>query len=109
MTQSTMPLNALASIIRSKNAGPFRLTLDILFRDQSTFDKVIAAGSISPENVARAYGIPVSDVLSFYPVPAARAFKITLTRAVSQCAIGETDVYGCQQHVPLMMLPILVA
>jgi hypothetical protein len=36
------------------------------------------------------------------------AFKITFLRPIDQSALGETDVYGCQQHVPLMSLPIEV-
>ena len=27
----------LSTIVRSKNAGPFRLTLDVVFRDAETF------------------------------------------------------------------------
>ena len=34
------------------------------------------------------------------------AIKVTLLRLRAQCAAGETDVYGCQQHVPLMTLPV---
>jgi hypothetical protein len=33
MASRTQPLSELADIIRSKNAGPFRITFDILFSD----------------------------------------------------------------------------
>ena len=33
MPERSVPLSELASIIRSKNAGPFRITLDVLFAD----------------------------------------------------------------------------
>jgi hypothetical protein len=39
----------------------------------------------------------------------ANAIKITLRRPRGQCSFGESDVYGCQQHVPLLGLAVPVA
>ena len=39
----------------------------------------------------------------------ANAIKITLRRPRTQGAFGESDVYGCQQHVPLLGLMVPVA
>ena len=36
-------LHELASLIRSKNAGPFQLTIDIMFDDQATYDAMSVA------------------------------------------------------------------
>jgi hypothetical protein len=36
----------------------------------------------------------------------ASAIKVTLKRKRAQGARGESDMYGCQQHVPLMNLPV---
>ena len=33
-------LRDVASVIRSKNAGPFELTLDVLLKDDETFEKL---------------------------------------------------------------------
>ena len=33
-----MKLKDVASVIRSKNAGPFELTLDVLLKDQEMFE-----------------------------------------------------------------------
>ena len=33
-----MKLRDLASVIRSKNAGPFELTLDVLLKDDAAFE-----------------------------------------------------------------------
>jgi hypothetical protein len=103
---STQTLQDLASIIRSKNAGPYRLTLDILFRDENRFRHVVQAGAVSRESVAQAYGVPLDHVTSLFVVPAGRAIKVTLLRPVAQGDFGESDMYGCQQHVPLMNLRI---
>lgn len=99
-------LRDLASIIRSKNAGPYRLTLDVLFRDEHRFQHVVQTGAVTRETVAHAYGIPPDQVTSIFVVPAGRAIKVTLRRPCGQGDFGETDMYGCQQHVPLMELPV---
>ena len=102
----TQTLAELAAIVRSKNAGPFRLTFDILFDDEPAFLAVVAADVITPDNVAAAFGVDPAQVSSIHVLPEGLAIKVTLLRPRAQCAAGETDVYGCQQHVPLMTLPV---
>ena len=98
-------LSDLASIIRSKNAGPYRVTLDILFTDSTLYRRVRDSGAVTRESVAAAYGIDVAEVSSLFNVDMANAIKVTLCRK-PQGAFGETDMYGCQQHVPLLGLPV---
>jgi hypothetical protein len=100
-----VPLRDLAAIIRSKNAGPYRITLDILFTDPERYRRVRDSGSITRETVAAAYGIAQDQISSLFNVDMASAIKVTLRRP-AQGAFGETDMYGCQQHVPLLGLPI---
>ena len=102
----TRTLAELATIIRSKNAGPFRLTFDILFDDASSFLAVVAAGAINAERVAEAFAVDPAQVSSIHVLPEGLAIKVTLLRPRAQCAAGETDVYGCQQHVPLMTMRV---
>jgi hypothetical protein len=109
MQPRTVPLSELAAIIRSKNAGPYRITLDILFTDPQRYRAVRDSGAVTPESVARAYGITPADITSFFNVDMANAIKITLRRPHAQGSFGESDIYGCQQHVPLLGLPVRVA
>jgi len=106
MTATRRRLRDLASIIRSKNAGPYRLTFDVLFNDATLFGKVCESGAVTRESIARAYGVPPERVSSLFVVPMARAFKVTLVRPLGQGEFGDSDMYGCQQHVPLMDLPV---
>lgn len=99
-------LSQLATIIRSKNAGPFRITFDILFSDPETYRQVRDSGAVSRRSVAHAYGIEESDISSLFHVDMANAVKVTLKRPRRQGSFGESDVYGCQQHVPLLSLPV---
>jgi len=106
MAQRTQPLSDLAAIIRSKNAGPFRITFDILFSDPARYRMVRDSGAVTKEAVAAAYGISPDEITSFFQVDMANAIKITLRRPRGQGSFGESDIYGCQQHVPLLGLAI---
>jgi hypothetical protein len=109
MVQRTQPLSDLAAIIRSKNAGPFRITFDILFSDPARYRMVRDSGAVTKETVAAAYGISPDEITSFFQVDMANAIKITLRRPRGQGSFGESDIYGCQQHVPLLGLAVPVA
>lgn len=96
----------MASVIRSKNAGPFLTTIDLLFEDRHTFERVVASEILTPDMIAQAYGISADDVkiVSFL---AANAIKITFPRIGSLSGSpGDKDVYGAQQHGPLIEVQI---
>lgn len=97
----------LAIVCKSKNAGPFEVTIDVVFADRETYEKVKASGVLGPALFARLYGVAPEDVL-FTPYDAGLAFKATLPRLVSAGDLGDTDVYGCQQHAPLLDVEIPV-
>ena len=46
-------LRDLAKLIRTKNAGPFQLTLDIMFPDSRTYEHVVASQVITKASMAR--------------------------------------------------------
>ena len=48
------------------------------------------------------------QVTSLFVVPMGPAIKITLRRPRAQGDFGESDIYGCQQHAPLLDLPVPV-
>ena len=95
-------LRDLASVIRSKNAGPFELTLDVLLKDDETFELLKKADVINAKTIAELYRIPESHVIGIVYFPNARAIKATIVRPLASGALGERDVYGAQQHGPLM-------
>lgn len=109
MDKRVVPLSECADIIRSKNAGPFRITLDIIFSDPQRYRLVRDSGAVTPETVAAAYGIDPGEITSFFQVDMANAIKITLRRPRAQGSFGESDIYGCQQHVPLLGIAVAVA
>ncbi len=40
---------SLAQVIRSKNAGPYELVLDILFKTKENYERVKSSGQLTPE------------------------------------------------------------
>lgn len=98
-------LKDIAKACKSKNAGPFELTLDIMFEDAATFDKVRKSGVINPGLIAALYHVPVEAVV-FTEYPPAFAYKATIERRIASGAVGDTDVYGAQQHAPLLDVEI---
>lgn len=97
-------LTDLASVIRSKNSGPYELTFDIIFKEFEMYEKVKAACIFNEQMLAPLYNIPESDIISLVYFDPAKAVKITIVRPIPSGALGETDVYGAQQHAPLMGL-----
>jgi len=103
---SEVPLRELAQVIRSKNAGPFELTFDIIFDREAAYEEVKMSGALTAEKLARLYNIPVEDVLVAMFFDAAMAFKMTVKRRWQQGSSGERDTFGAAQHAPLMDIMI---
>lgn len=101
-----MRLYDMARVLRSKNSGPFAVTLDILFDRRDYYERVKSSGKITPGAIAALYGIPVGDITDFACYDAAMGIKVTYLRAVSSGTVGDRDVYGAQQHAPLMAIEI---
>lgn len=101
-----MPLiKDLATVCKSKNAGPFELTIDVVFDNAGAYNRVKRSGVLCPKLFADLYKVNEQDVL-FTPYDAAFAFKATLPRLVPSGGIGDTDVYGAQQHAPVLNVHI---
>ena len=47
-----MKLFDMAHVLRSKNSGPFAVTLDILFDDREKYERVKKSGKITPASIA---------------------------------------------------------
>ena len=101
-----MRLYDLAKVVRSKNAGPFTVTIDLVFADAATYDAVLASPRFTAATIAGLYGVPPAAV-QIRPFARIRTVKVALPRRVSSGAPGDTDVYGSQQHFPLAALEVI--
>ncbi|MBU1070263.1 DUF4387 domain-containing protein [Myxococcota bacterium] len=98
------PITELARVIRSKNSGPFELTLDILFREEANYETIRDTRQVTPELIAGIYGVPLEDILSVVYFDPAMAVKATFRRPIPSGVPGDSDIYGAQQHAPLLRL-----
>ena len=101
-----MKLYELAHVLRSKNSGPFAVTLDILFDDPEAYRSVLQSGAVTPKSVAALYRIPEENITDFAMYDAGLGIKITYLRDIASGTVGDRDVYGAQQHAPLMNIDI---
>ena len=91
-----------ARVIRSKNAGPYELTLDILFKSKKYFCLFRDKNIISTEKIARLYRVNEKDIQNIIYFEPANAIKITMKRWLPSGSLGDRDIYGAQQHAPLL-------
>ena len=98
-------LGKLARLIRSKNAGPFVLTFDIMFDEEADYVRVRDSGVVTRERIAQIYGLATADV-QFFEFDHARALKASIPRPTTQGDVSDSDGHGGQQYAPLLDLEI---
>jgi hypothetical protein len=99
-------LGEIAAVVRSKNAKPFKITFDVIFDDPEVYWYVKKAKVLTRERIASLYGVGPEEITSLYEFDPGFAIKFTLRRRIPQGAPGDSDIYGCQQHAPLLELEV---
>ena len=97
-------LDELCNVLRSKNAGPFRVSIDIMFKDAASYRTIVERRLLTKEIVAQAYGIPVDDITNFETFDNVSAIKATIKRRIASGAPGDSDCYGMNQEGPLLQI-----
>jgi hypothetical protein len=94
-----------ASLIRSKNAGPFTLTFDIMFAAGAPYEHVKRSGVLNRELFAKLYAVRPDEVQAF-TCDHALAFKFSIPRPQVQGDFGDGDLHGGQQYAPLLDIEV---
>lgn len=100
-----LDLRSCASTLRSRNAGSFHITLDVLFRSPELYDAWRASGLLTAEAVAPLFGLSAPDVAVIW-YPPAKALKLTFPRRQTAGGPLDTDTDGAQLFVLLLDLAI---
>ncbi len=87
--------------IRSKNAGPFCITVDLFFRDRAAFERYAHAPQLKPESLGPVFGVSASSV-GHYPVSGLSVLKISYPRRDPQGGVIERDLHGGQQFARIV-------
>lgn len=98
-------LGTLTKLIRSKNAGPFNLTFDIMFETEEQYRRVVNSGVITRSLISKLYNLSENEIV-FFEHDLARAIKISIPRPYIQGNVEDGDTMGGQQFAPLVTLEI---
>jgi Domain of unknown function (DUF4387) len=97
-------LGNMATILRSKNAGPFMTTVDLFFSEESNYRRVKQSKVLTPQHLSALYRIPESAVVGVMYMDRINGIKITIVKPgfIASGDLGCGDTFGCQQYVPLV-------
>ena len=84
-------LGAIVEKVRSKNAGPFWLTIDIFCGSPEVFDRVCRG--LSTARVARVFGAE-PEALKRFEIASLNVLKFSLPRPAVQGSPEDRDMHG---------------
>ena len=90
--------------IRSKNAGPYWITIDVFCGDTQRYEKVVAA--LRDQQIADCLQVPSTE-LQRYNMPELYAIKVSFARPIVQGSAGDRDMHGAQYAVLIAQLDLV--
>ncbi len=102
-TRTPQTLGDLALEVRSKNAGPFWMTVEAFMPDDDAYR--VADALITADVIAELYHV-APESLQIFRIPRLRVVKVSFPRPVAQGSLHDRDIHGGQHHVLLAMLPV---
>jgi hypothetical protein len=106
----------IARVVRSKNSGPYEITMDVIFDSPAIYQIVKAAsasseGLLSPVTICKLYNLEPRELIHCGFYDPAMAFKATVPRKLDGVMKGaggfmEGDIHGAQQSVGLLELKL---
>ncbi len=90
----------LARQVRSKNAGPFWLTIDVFLDTDEDYARAVRDPALTPQAMGQLYSVS-ADHVQIFRLPDLRVVKISFPRPVPAGSFEDRDLHGGQQHVPL--------
>lgn len=96
-------LGDLALEVRSKNAGPFWMTLEAFMPDEESYR--IADALITTELISDLYHIAPAS-MQIFRIPELRVVKVSFPRPVVQGSLHDRDMHAGQHHVPLASMVV---
>jgi len=103
----TTTLDAIATQVRSKNAGPFWMTLDVFFTSDDEYRFVLESLVISPAAIGDLYQVDPARVRIF-ELANLHVIKVSFPRNVVAGSFDDRDLHAGQQHVLLAGLTVPV-
>ena len=98
-------LKEVARFVRSKNAGPFWVTVDIFFNGEDAFQRYRGCESISTSALATLLGTSPEHMRRF-EIASLSVIKVSYARSQAQGGVVERDMHSGQQYVPLLEIEL---
>lgn len=98
-------LKDVCRYVRSKNAGPFWVTVDVFFDSAENYATYHDDPAIAADAIAAIYGVDAALVKRF-AVASLNMVKISYPRTTPQGGVHERDMHSGQQFVPLLELQL---
>ena len=98
-------LRDVCTHIRSKNAGPYWITVDLFFPDSEALARYADAPALAPEAIGRLFGVDPGQIKRFV-VPRLAVLKFSYPRSKPQGGTVERDMHGGQQYVRLLNVEV---
>jgi len=89
--------------VRSKNAGPFWITIDVFCGDDAVYQEMIEL--LDSKRVSNLYRVP-ADTLQRFELPSLHVLKFSFPRSIVQGDRFDRDMHGAQMSVLLEELPL---
>ncbi|MDR0718323.1 MAG: DUF4387 domain-containing protein [Treponema sp.] len=90
----------LAMYVRSKNAGPFWVTVEIFCDKNESYNRIKDSPNITGEKVAALYHVDAAHIKVFY-VDSIRVIKFSFPRPLPSGHKYENDMHFGQQYIRL--------
>jgi hypothetical protein len=105
MSSGPITIGDLALEVRSKNAGPFWVTMELFMRDRDGYRIAADETFLNERVVADLYRVDAASV-QIFRIPTLNVVKISYPRPVPQGSLRDRDMHAGQHHVPLALLPV---
>jgi hypothetical protein len=92
-------------MIRSRNAGSFLVSIDVIFRDEATYRRALDANVFDPSRIGELYHLDASAV-RVIPHEITFGVKVTMPRQAPSGAVNDSDIDSAQSYVPLLALGV---
>lgn len=111
----SLPVHAtladVASVLRSKNSGPFEITFDVMFENEHVYRIIKESQILDSKLIEDLYELKPEDVLWCGWFDQARAWKATIPRKRNGISVAgggfmESDIHGSQQYIPLLHVEV---
>jgi hypothetical protein len=104
-------LSDISTLLRSKNAGPYEITLDVMFESPTSYQLVKSASFLNASSMANLFGIQEEDIVWQGFFDQALAYKVTIPRMrngkpTSSGGYMESDVHASQMYIGFMNLEL---